>query len=145
MDVTTVSDKHRSKAVAAWLACVAGVVGAHAWYMGRKDALLYTGFTVLMLFLAQLYPSWWDNPAFLALIIPLTAGYIEALVYALTPDATFDRKYNAGSVQITRTGWNAVLAAIFATLIGAIVVMFFLAMIVMHVYIAMGWLDGYVF
>lgn len=138
-------NRHRSKALAAWLAALAGAVGAHAWYMGRRNAWWYTAFTLAMLLLARLYPSWWDNPPFLSLIIPIAAAYIESLRYALMPDERFDATYNSGSGQTTKTGWNAVFAAIYSTLIGAVVVMFFLAMIVMHVYVAMGWLDGYVF
>lgn len=138
-------NRHRSKALAAWLAALAGAVGAHAWYMGRRNAWWYTVFTLAMLLLAQLYPSWWDNPPFLSLIIPITAAYIESLRYALMPDERFDATYNTGSGQTTKTGWNAVFAAIYSTLIGAVVVMFFLAMIVVHVYVALGWLDGYVF
>ncbi|AEC20539.1 putative inner membrane protein [Pusillimonas sp. T7-7] len=136
---------HRSKAVAAWLACLLGVFGIHAWYMGRARAWLWTLFTVLMLVLTQLYPVWWDSPPFLVLIIPIAAGYIEALIFALKPDEKFDEKYNAGSGQTTRTGWGPVIAAIVTTFVGGTVLMFGLALIVMHVYTAMGWLDGYVY
>ncbi len=135
---------HRSKAAAAWLASLFGLFGAHWWYLGRRGAWAVTLFGVLMLALAQLYPVWWDSVPFLVLIIPITAGFIESLVLALKPDPWFDARYNRGSGQQTRTGWNAVLAAIFATFVGAMVLMFGIALIVMHVYTALGWLDGYV-
>ncbi|MGB6106188.1 MAG: NINE protein [Pusillimonas sp.] len=141
----TVPVRHRSKVAAAWLACLLGVFGAHAWYMGRPRAWVWTLFAVLMLMLMQLYPVWWDSPPFLVLIVPIAAGFIEALVFALKPDEKFDAKYNAGSGRTTRTGWDAVIAAIVTTFVGGTVLMFGLALIVMHVYTAMGWLDGYVY
>src|SRR3546814_5060286 len=73
----TTPTRHRSKAVAAWLACLLGVFGAHWWYVGRPKAWMVTAFTVAMLVLTQFYPVWWDNPAFLVLIIPMTDGFIE--------------------------------------------------------------------
>ncbi|MGP1614915.1 MAG: NINE protein [Pollutimonas bauzanensis] len=135
---------HRSKVAAAWLACLLGVFGAHWWYIGRRGAWMVTAFSALMLALAQFYPVWWDNPAFLILIVPITDGFIEALVFALKPDEKFDAKYNPGSARATRTGWNAVIAAIVTTFVGGVVVMFGIALIVVHVYTSMGWLDGYV-
>jgi len=137
--------RHRSKTAAAWLAFLLGVFGAHAWYAGRAWAWLWTSFTVLMLVLMQFYPVWWDSPPFLILIVPCGAGFIEALIFALKPDEWFDQKYNVGSGCITRTGWGPVIAAIATTLVGGTVLMFGLALIVMHVYTAMGWLDGYVY
>lgn len=134
----------RSKAVAAWLACLFGWLGGHAWYLGRRVAWAYTLFSVGMIMLAQLYPVWWENPPFLLLVIPITAGFIEALVYALMPDEKFDARFNAAAGRTNQSGWSTVLAAIFATLFGAIASMGWLAIIVMYVYIQMGWLDGLV-
>src|SRR3546814_13341186 len=108
----TTPTRHRSKAVAAWLACLLGVFGAHWWYVGRPKAWMVTAFTVAMLVLTQFYPVWWDNPAFLVLIIPMTDGFIEALVFALKRDEWFDAKYNPGSSRRNRMGWGSVLAAI---------------------------------
>lgn len=136
--------RFRNKAHAAWLACLLGWLGAHAWYLGYRYAWAYTGFTVAMIASAQLYPVWWDNPPFLLLVIPITTGFIQALVYALMPDEKFDTRFNPGARSGNQSGWSAVLAAIFATLFGAIASMGWLAMIVMYVYIQMGWLDGYV-
>lgn len=135
---------HRSKVTAAWLACLLGVFGAHWWYIGRRGAWMVTAFSVLMLVLTQFYPVWWDNPAFLVLIVPICDGFIEALIFALRPDEKFDAKYNPGSAIATRTGWNAVIAAIVTTFVGGIITMFGIALIVVHVYTAMGWFDGYV-
>ncbi len=140
----TTPARHVSKVAAAWLACLLGVFAAHWWYVGRRGAWMLTAFSLLMLGCAQLYPVWWDNPAFLVLIVPITAGFIEALVFALKPDEKFDAKYNPASGAVTRTGWNAVIAAIVTTFLGGVVTMFGIALIVVHVYTALGWLDGYV-
>lgn|SRR5690606_20768916 len=140
-----VAGRHRSKIIVALLAAVLGVFGAHWWYLGRRRAWMVTLASCLLIVLAQLYPSWWDNPAFLLLIIPATDGFIEALVFSLKSDEWFDQRYNRGTGQVTRTGWAPVLIAIFTTLFGGSVVVLFIAVTVMHVYKAMGWLDGYVY
>jgi hypothetical protein len=136
---------HKSKVLAAWLAFLLGVFGAHWWYVGRRGAWMVTAFAVIMLLLAQLYPVWWDSPPFLLLIVPMTAGCVEALVFALRSDENFDARYNRGSPRQTKTGWNAVIVAILTTLFGGTVLVFGIAVIVIHVYTAMGWLDGYTF
>jgi len=134
---------HRSKTLAAWLAFLFGIFGAQGWYLGRRRSWCVTAFSTVCLLLAQFYPSWWDNPAFLLLIVPILAGCIESLVLALKPDAWFDTRYNAGSDQKTQTGWDAVIVAGLTTLLGGATLMFWIAMVVMHVYESMGWLEGY--
>lgn len=138
------SVRHYSKIVASLLAALLGVFGAHWWYLGRRWAWLATVVPCLLMLLIPLYPVWWDNPPFLLLIIPLTAGFIEALVFALKPDEKFDARYNPQSGRQTVTGWNAVLIAIAVTFFGGAIMIYGIAMIVMHVSIALGWLDGLV-
>src|SRR3546814_16912474 len=75
-----------------------------------------------MCWVSRFYPSWWENPPVFLLLIPAVDGFIEALVFALKPDDQFDKRYNPDSGRTTRTGWNAVLADIFTTLFGGIVV-----------------------
>lgn len=140
----TVSVRHRNKVTAAWLASLLGVFGAHWWYMGRRHAWMVTVFSVLMLVLAQFFPVWWSNPAFLLLLIPATDGVIESLVFALMDDKKYDARYNPGSSVVTRTGWGAVIAAIVSTLLGGTVIVFGIAVTVIYVYTTMGWLDGHV-
>lgn len=136
---------HRNKVAVAWMASLFGIFSVHWWYLGRRHAWLMTTFAVVMLLLAQFYPVWWDSPPFLLLLIPISAGIIEALVFALKPDDKFDAQYNPHSAVQTKTGWDAVIAAIVTTLLGGTVIVFGIAMVVVHVYTAMGWLDGYVF
>lgn len=135
---------HRSKVIVALLAAVLGVFGAHWWYLGRPRAWMVTTASCLLIVLAQFYPVWWDNPPFLLLIVPMTAGFIESLVFSLKTDAWFDARYNVGSNRKTRTTWGPVVIAILATLVGSSALLFGIALIVMHVYRALGWLDGYV-
>lgn len=134
---------HRNKVAVVWLASLLGMFSVHWWYLGRRYAWCMTLFAVVMLILAQFYPVWWDSPPFLILLVPVSAGMIEALVLALMSDEKFDARYNPGSSQRTETGWDAVIVAIVTTFLGGTVILFGIAMVVIHVYTAMGWLDGY--
>ena len=136
--------RHRSKVIVALLAAVLGVFCAHWWYLGRRYAWLPTLLAVVLMGLAAAAPVWWDTPAFFLLVIPITAGFIESLVFSLKTDTWFDARYNPGSAQRTQTGWAPVFVAIFSTLAGSSALLFMLALIVLHVYKALGWLDGYV-
>ncbi len=138
------ANPHRSKLVVAWLACLLGVFGAQWWYLGRQRAWMVTAFSCAMIVLAQLYPDWWENPPFLMLLIPITAGFTEALIFALKPDDQFDLKYNPASGRTTKTGWGPVILAIFTTLLSGIVVTGGISIAVIYVYTSMGWLDGLV-
>lgn len=144
MTQTTIPALHRNKVVVAWLASLLGIFSLHWWYLGRPYAWFMTTFAMLMLVLAQFYPVWWDSPPFLLLLLPISAGIIEALVFALMADAKFDMRYNPQSDRQTRTGWDAVIVAIVTTFLGGTVILFGIAMVVLHVYTAMGWLDGYI-
>lgn len=136
---------HRNKVVVAWLASLLGLFSVHWWYLGRRNAWFMTTFAVVMLVLAQFYPVWWDSPPFLVLLLPVSAGMIEALVFALMADEKFDARYNPDSDIRTQTGWDAVIVAIVTTFLAGTVILFGIAMVVIHVYTAMGWLDGYNF
>lgn len=135
----------RSKVVAGLLACLLGVVGAQGWYLGRRHAWIVTLYAALCLAGTRAFDSWWDNPAFFLLFIPMIAGFIEAAVYSLMADQKFDQRYNPGLGPVSRTGWPVVLVALLSCLAGGIVSMLAVAMVVVYVWTALGWLDGYVF
>ena len=135
----------RSKAVLALLALFLGVLGAHWLYLRRPYAWLVTAMSVACGLAAASFPVWFDNPVFFLLFIPMIDGFIEAAVFALMPDEKFDRRYNPQYPGTTRTGVRHVLIALASVLIGGIVGMFGLAMLVVHVYERMGWLDGFVY
>jgi hypothetical protein len=133
----------RTKVRAGLLACFFGWLGAHWWYVGRRGAWAVTLFTVVCLVATQLFPVWYDNPAFFLLFIPMTDGFIESAVFCLRKDENFDRDYNPGLGQVSQTGWGPVLVALGATLIGGACTMFGIAMVVVYVWNTMGWLGGY--
>ena len=136
--------RHRSKVIVALLAAVLGVLSVHWWYLGRRYAWLASLAACAFMVWAAMAPVWWDTPAFFVLAIPITAGFIESLIFSLKPDTWFDARYNAGSSRQTHTGWGPVLIAIFSTVAGSAILLFMLSLVVLHVYKAMGWLDGYV-
>lgn len=131
----------RSKLIVALLALCLGTVGAHAWYLQQRHAPIMTLYALVAGAVAAVQPSWWDNPAFFLLFIPAIDGFIEAAVFSLMADATFDRRYNAGRA-VSQTGWPHVMVALVTTLIGGAASMFMLAMVVVYVYQVMGWLNG---
>jgi len=135
----------RGKVAVVLLACFLGGLGAHWWYLGRRHAWAVTAFSAVCLFCAfRFYPVWYDNPAFFLVFVPVIDGFVESAVFSLMSDEKFDRLYNPGLDRPSRTGWGPVLVALLACLIGATVTMFAIAMVVVYVWVAMGWLDGYV-
>jgi hypothetical protein len=140
----SIAIRRRTKVTAGLLACFFGWFGAHWLYLGRRRAWLVVAFAVACLGLSLRYPVWYDNPAFFLLFVPMIDGFIEGVVLCLFPDEKFDRFYNPGLPPSAKTGWGPVLVALLSTLMGAVLSMFAIAMVVMHVYISMGWLDGLV-
>ena len=135
--------KFRSKVTVGLLAALLGWAGAHWWYLGRRRAWLVTAYAAVMVFFSSRAMIWWENPAFFLLYIPAIDGLIEAVVLCLMSDARFDARYNPGLVRATPSGWGPVLVAAFTLLIGAVALMFGLAMIVIYVWTQLGWLDGF--
>ncbi len=124
------------------LAALFGVVGAHWWYLRRPYAWVVTLFSLVMAVLAARAEVWWDNPAFFLLFIPTLDGFIEAIVFSLMSDEKFDARYNPGHTQRHKSGWAPVLVASFTLLFGTILLMFGIALVVIHIWSALGWLEG---
>ena len=142
-DPVTVQKKFISKVKVGLLAALFGCVGAHWWYLGRPRAWLITAIGLVLMVASALAPVWWENPAFFLLFIPILAGFIEAIVLCLMSDARFDARYNPGLERPHPSGWGPVLIAIFTLLIGTVLLMFGIAVIVVYVWTALGWLDGF--
>lgn len=121
--------KFRYKALAALLASVAGAVGANRLYLGQKLWWLPLAVTALTLPLLVGVRNWYQTPAFFILMIPVTAGFIQALVIALMPDERFDARFNARTERRNRSGWDAVLVAIATLAGGAIALMTAIALL----------------
>jgi hypothetical protein len=112
--------KFRHKALAALLASLGGALGLNRLYLSQKLWWLPLAITAMTLPLLIGVRNWYQSPAFFLLMVPVTAGFIQALVIALMPDERFDAAYNAGSSRKNDSGWDAVLVAI-ATLAGGAV------------------------
>ncbi|OVZ64297.1 hypothetical protein CDO44_02705 [Pigmentiphaga sp. NML080357] len=130
--IPTSSDDHaspnpaapfRHKALAGLLAFLLGWAGAHWWYLGRRYAWVPLLFSLLMLGTALRAEAWYFHPAFFLFLVPAVAGFIEALVICLTPDAKFDARYNAGHTRRSQTGWAPILVAIATLAIGTAILM----------------------
>jgi hypothetical protein len=142
MSTTHTDLKFRHKVTVGLLAALLGVFGAHWWYLRRPYAWLVTTYSVVLLVISAFADVWWENPAFFLLYIPILNGFIEAIVWCLMSDARFDARFNPGFKRERPSGWGAILVASFTLLIGTVAFMFGIAMIVIYVWSALGWLDG---
>jgi len=122
--------KFRHKALAALLAALAGALGLNRLYLGQRLWWLPLGLTALSAPLLIGVRNWYQTPAFFILMVPVTAGFIQALVIALMPDERFDARFNTGTERRNRSGWDAVLVAIATLAGGAIVLMTAIALLV---------------
>lgn len=113
----------RHKTVAGLLAAVLGWAGAHWWYLGRRHGWIVLLFSLIMIGTALRSEAWYFHPAFFLFLVPAVAGFIEAIVLCLTPDAKFDAKYNPGQARQTRTGWGPVLVAGITLAVGTAILM----------------------
>ena len=135
--------RFRNKTTVGLLAALLGCVGAHWWYLGRRHAWLVSAIGVVLMTASAFAEIWYENPAFFLLFILILDGFIEAIVLCLISDSRFDGFYNPGLERQRPSGWGAVLIAIFTLLIGTVALMFGIAMIVIYVWTALGWLDGF--
>lgn len=119
----------RHKALAALLAFAGGALGAHRLYLGLPRWWLPLSVTLVTIPLLIGVRNWYQTPAFFVLMIPVIAGFIEALVIALTPDPKFDARFNAGAGRTNRSGWDAVLTAIVTLMVGTIILMTTIALL----------------
>jgi TM2 domain-containing membrane protein YozV len=121
--------KFHHKALAALLASLGGALGINRLYLGQKLWWLPLAVTTVTLPLLFGVRNWYQSPAFFVLMIPVTAGFIQALFIALMPDDRFDAAYNAGSSRKNKSGWDAVLVAIATLAGGAIALMATIALL----------------
>jgi hypothetical protein len=142
MTTTHAAPKFRHKVTVGLLAALLGVVGAQWWYLKRPYAWLVTTYSVVLMVLSAFAEVWWENPAFFLLFIPILNGFIEAIVWCLMSDAKFDARFNPGLTREHPSGWGAILVASFTLLIGTVAFMFGIAMIVIYIWSALGWLEG---
>lgn len=122
--------KHfRHKAFAALLAAVAGALGANRLYLGQRLWWLPLALTAVTLPFVVGVDNWYQTAPFFLLMVPVVAGFIQALVIALMPDDPFDARFNQGHTRRNRSGWDAVLVAIGTLLGGGIVLVSTIALV----------------
>jgi TM2 domain-containing membrane protein YozV len=121
----TATPAPRSRAVAIWLAVVAGTFGAHRFYLhGSRDAIAWLHIPPT---LVGAY-GWWrmrefgvDDARGSLLVLCLGAivalAMLQAIVYGLASDERWAERYGAASDH--RRGWPVVLALIVALAVGA--------------------------
>ncbi len=143
LSAVTTAARFRHKTTVGLLAALFGCVGAHWWYLRRRHAWVVSVLGIALMVACALADIWYENPAFFLLFIPILDGFIEAIVLCLMSDKKFDGFYNVGLVRERPSGWGAVLIAIFTLLIGTVALMFGIAMIVIYVWTALGWLEGF--
>jgi TM2 domain-containing membrane protein YozV len=115
--------RFRHKAIAALLAFALGGLGIHRIYLGQPRWWLPLAVTLVTLPLLFGVRNWYQTPAFFVLMVPVIAGFIEALVLALMPDAKFDARFNPGATRANQSGWDAVLVAIVTLMVGTTILM----------------------
>lgn len=133
--------RFRNKTQAALLALFFGALGAHGHYLGRRLWWLPLAYTLLMAAGVMVADTWWDSVFLHLLIIPVTAGILEAVILALRDPARFDAVYNPQGAGINSHGWPSVLTAIAGAVAFVNVSLYWLAIIVLAVYRHLGWLD----
>jgi len=121
---------YKFKTVATWLACVAGLFGAHRFYLhGSRDvwAWLHPLPTLAGLYgIHRLQTLGQDDPLSWLLLpllgLMLAQACLFAIVYGLTTDLMWDAKRNPGHAP-HETRWMPVLGVIAALMIGATALM----------------------
>lgn len=122
--------RHRSKAVATWLAVLGGAFGLHALYVhGTRPRVEWLLAPLALAGLAGVVRmrnlgvddqvSWLLIPM---LGIAISIAMLTAIVYGLMPDDKWNARHNAGGRE-ARTGWPTVLGVVTALLIGGGVLM----------------------
>ena len=119
----------KHKALAALLASLTGALGLNRLYLGQKLWWLPLAVTLIALPLLIGVKNWYQTPAFFVLMVPVIAGFIQALIIALMPDERFDARFNAGQARRNDSGWDAVLVAVTTLAGGATVLMTTIALL----------------
>ncbi len=122
--------RYRSKTIATWLAVLGGCLGLHRFYLhGWRDARgwLWPWPTLTGLHGMQRIQAFGHDDRLAWLLLPvlglvLTLAMARAIVYGLTPDATWDERLNPGQAP-RRTAWGAIIGVIVALLLGAAALM----------------------
>jgi hypothetical protein len=121
---------YRSKTASTWIALLGGTLGLHRFYVhGPRDLLAWLHpWPTLAGLLGVLRMRALGQDDHLAwMLIPLlglmlSLAMLSAIVYGLTPDATWDARHNPGQPG-RHTAWGPVFGVVLALLAGGIALM----------------------
>ena len=120
----------KSKTLATWIALLGGGFGLHRFYLyGLRDlwGWLWWLPTLVGAYGAARVLKHGQDDQLAWVLVPLlgvsvSAAMLAAIVYGLTPDEKWDRRFNP-SGRASRSGWGAVMGVVLALLLGAGVLM----------------------
>ena len=122
----------KNKTAATFLAAVGGTLGLHRFYLeGRSHwtpwlypIYFFSVAAIALRYLSHLHPDlgsdWREflHPALIAAFLPSFIGCVEALVFALTPDAKWDSRWNTGTNRSSRSGALVIFIAVLTMIFG---------------------------
>ncbi len=115
----------KNKTLATLLAALFGTFGLHRLYLhGLSD---WRGYVYPTIALAGMLTALLWLPAVVLTVAVLFTGFLEAINFALTPDAKWDQRWNQGSGHENDSGWAVVIIAILTLAIGTTLLMSLLA------------------
>ena len=116
----SVRARFRNKTIATALAGLGGAFGLHRFYLLGPSRWLP-----------------WLYVAFCWTLIPMFAGFVEALRFALTPDERWDARWNAAASRRSDSGWLVILLAIL-TFVGSVTLLMTLLSFLIGRYVGSG-------
>jgi hypothetical protein len=122
--------RYRSKTLAAWLALLAGPLGAHRFYLhgwGDLWAWLHPWPTLLGVAGVLRMRSLGQDDQLAWLLIPVlglmvSQAMLAGIIIGLTPDERWQARFNPGRT-LRASGWAAIIAVIAALMIGGAALM----------------------
>lgn len=120
----TATATFRHKFIAAVLAFAGGGLGLHHAYLGRRRlALAYAAWLLVGIALFAAFGHRARVWLLVLALMPVWAGFAECMALAVMEDARFDTRWNPQAPRRNHNGWNCVLLAIGAMLLGTTAVM----------------------
>ena len=132
--MTASDSRYKSKTLATWIALVGGSVGLHRFYVhgpGDRWGWLFPLPTLIGLYGVQRMRALGADDHIAWVCIPLlgltlSVSMISAIVYGLTPDETWNQRFNPNGPE-HQTGWATIFGVVAALVLGAGVLMATLA------------------
>jgi hypothetical protein len=120
----------KSKTLATWIALAGGSLGLHRFYLhGLRDVVgwLHPLPTLAGLYGIERVRQFGQDDMLSWALIPIlglmvASSMLTAIVYGLTSDEKWDRRFNTGGPS-SHSGWSAVIGVIVALMLGAGVLM----------------------